>query len=144
MKFRLLTSSHADESGRSYEKGAIIESSKDLVAMFGKEKFEAVSSAVAATAPAAPPAAKKEPQSSAPAAEVDTVETKEVEPVESELGENVTAKFPTAQENGLIVLHKGKKYFVADEGTPNEKLNTDDDLKNQSEVEDWLVKFVGA
>jgi hypothetical protein len=56
-------------------------------------------------------------------------EKEDTAPVESELGENVTAKFGVAVKNGFNVFKDGKKYFVTEEGNINESMNNNPLMK---------------
>ncbi len=141
MKFRVKDGIHVDlATNTTYKKGALVESDDDLCAAF-VNKFERVYDEQLAYAPAEVQAAAMQgaaelaPQ--APAAA--KAATQPPPPAASKLGADVTADFPAAVEEDLLVLKKGSKYFVAKPGEQDKQLN-DEPLK-KDEVSEFIAKL---
>lgn len=134
-KFRVMDSSHV-ENKRLYEKGDVVETTRDLVAMFGP-KFKRVSDAAIPTI--APPLNDQgtPPRIETPAGP-DDVETEEEGIVTSPLGDDVTSQFLIEGDKHLV-FRKGAKYFVAYATDPNTALNEKGIKK--AEVEDFIREY---
>lgn len=148
-KFKVLSGSHQDETGKVFKPGEIVTTARNLVASFGEEKFELVSGAAAkviniepakpATPPNPPasPNAEQEPENKGQGQE-----NGEDEPPagdeggeealkhpdstgRSELGEDVTKAFPIAVENEFKVFKgTGGWHYVTEPEAPKKALNT--------------------
>ena len=141
MKFRVKDGTHFDiATNTTYKKGALVESDDDLCAMF-VNKFDRIYDEQLAHAPAAVQAAAMagaaELAPAAPAAPV--VATQPSPPAASKLGADVTADFPAAVEEDLLVLKKGSKYFVAKPDEQDKQLN--DEPLTKSEVGPFIAKL---
>jgi hypothetical protein len=130
--------------GKVYKEGDIIESPHDLVTMF-PNKFEELSAEASREFKAAQKqreksekeAAEENPETSMSREEKigrnidpdDTDKIKDNKPMgtldaqESKLGENVTAEFDKAVEANVLVLKKGKNYFLARPDDPDRPIN---------------------
>jgi len=107
MLFKVLRGTHYRD-GKVYRKGDTIETSLDLVAMFGKARFERNFEAeqrtgsVVVNKPDIPPP-------------VDEAETQFDGSDDSiDYGEDVTSEFPTAEKIEVLVFEKLKWYTVVD------------------------------
>lgn len=112
MKFRVAEGSHTDLEGRTYRKGEVLESKKDLTKMW-VNKFERVQDNALITK-----AGKETKPVEDDEEEKLEEESKKVEDDtsdEDDKEEDVTAEFPKAEEAGVKVLKHGKVYGVFDE-----------------------------
>lgn len=112
MKFKVLIGFHADENGKSYGEGEIVETDRDLVAQFGANKFELVSGTPA---------------------QVENDDDDDSTGGDERPGEDVTEKFPEATEKAVEVYKDGKNYFVYDIES-GDILNDEEDLTSQKKV----------
>jgi len=142
MLFKLKRGSHLDAKGKVYKKGATIESSRDLVKIFGKVKFERDHAAEQRTGV---PVIDKKPAIPSPV--VKTEKSKKVEEPKntdtvkesSKYGKDVTSNFPTADDVEVDVFEKAKWYTVIDRAD-GEVLNTKK-LRKKS-VEPFLEQYL--
>ncbi len=128
MLFRLKGGSHAQD-GKVYKKGDVIETDRNLCAMF-RNKFERVyeqelkDTGTELKKPNIPPPVQSPPagKGDGEAAKLTPEPLPEVSPdadesekdVKSEHGDNVTAAFPAAEKIGLSVFEKSNWYVVVD------------------------------
>lgn len=154
-RFRVKESKHS-EGDRTYAKGEVVETERDLVALFGNTKFEELGDEeppeVKAKRKRMEERRKKEEEAAAeddatPSGATDDpirVEGKQrpreagtgrvldkdnvhdnVDPEEavSKLGDDVSDEYPKAKEADLLVLQRGKNFYVADKDDPDRALN---------------------
>jgi hypothetical protein len=133
-RFKLLRSS-CHENGRTYERGDIVPSPHDLVALFGKEKFEELH-----TAPV--PNQTTDPAVIAAVA-LGTAEVAAPTPVIATLGDEVTADFPSADESDLRIFKRGKAYFITRATTPNDALN-EEPIGSKVAVNEFVANLAKA
>lgn len=138
MLFKVLRGSHY-QGKKIYKKGETVESFRDLVAVFGKKKFERDYPAEQRTVSVA----RAKPNIPLP---VDDVE-EEVEEIEDDdkveeplsiHGENVTSEFPTAEKVDMIIFVKANWYSVIDK-RDNKVLNKK--KLRRKEVEPFLEQY---
>ena len=125
MLFRVLAGRFVDK-GHTYCKNDVVETSMDLIAMFGDLKFKRELELEMAknNTPAQDPSFKKP--------------SKVIEP----LGDDITVRYKTAKTNNLLVFKDDKDFFVAKEEDPETSLN-DNPLKRSEVIgfiEDLLKK----
>lgn len=132
MRFRLLPKAgNHSETGPDgqrvvYKAGDVIESDKDLVAMF-KGKFERVdlippaTEPTTPTVPVIPPPSQEQPPKATKAEAPDKSPVREGAP--SVLGRNVTKRFPRAVEEDFVVYANGGAFFVCEADDPNTPLH---------------------
>jgi hypothetical protein len=146
--------------GKTYNKGQIVPTNKDLVKAFGTQMFQETNKkgreidpdeVEADDAPVqledaretqAAEKTSKDASEASPAGSDDASDADAVEKVESSLGDDVSDKFPAkVVENDLAVLKKGKHYFVVDRDDPESPLK---DGKNEVELNSHkdVVAFV--
>lgn len=129
MKFRLTGGSHV-AGDRSYKKGDVIESDKDLVKIF-VNKFERLhdedTPVSKGTQIDVPGQAPRPAEAEEEAAEVEG------------LGVDVSAEFPEAAEADVLVFKAGKLYTVADADEPTKALNVDA-LTSKKAVKEYITK----
>lgn len=128
MLFRVLAGRHTANKV-VYAKDDIVESDRDLVALFGDNKFKReieLEMKQDKTSPADSKAETTEPPKST------KPKSKSTQPKPKD----VTKDYPLAADNGLLVTKIGRKYFVADEEDPDTPLN-DKGLK-LNEVEGFI------
>ena len=150
--FRVLGGSH-DEGGKIYQKGEQVASDRDLVSMFGRNKFEAVGDFTPAVVKSdktpipqtkkAVPRQEKNKSTIDPGTGIDL--SKEVDAADSKVdlldvhafGVDITEEFPKATEAGLRVYKKRGWCTVVDDGT---KVN-DKGIK-QADVEAFIANML--
>lgn len=142
--------------------GAIIESGRDLVKIFGKEVFELMpapapavtippvtiitESPKAPTKPVIPetvvvPNPSPVPEAKAPISpsveeEESEDELIDITEIESNLGKNVTKKFECAMQSTLCVFQSGIRYYVTKPENPGKALNKK--FLNKTAVDDFI------
>lgn len=128
MRFKLLAGGHTEAAGEHYTvQDGVFESEKDLVAIFGRTKFERVEDGTALGAKAAKLAGggREEAKAARPSA----------------FGDEVSDQFPKAGEAGLKVLKKGTKYTVVDADDPAKPLN-EEALTSKDKVNEFIGSFL--
>lgn len=154
--FKVLGGNHA-EGEKIYEVGKIVETTRDLIAMFGANKFketnkkgrvldpdedDATDLSEAEEKPAAQESSEAKSEANPKGTEADTNAT-QVEKIESKLGEDVSDQFgAVVSENDLAVVSKGKKFFVVDRDDPDAALNGDEELTSKKAVNVFVDKFL--
>lgn len=166
--FKVLGASH-QEGERNFAKGKIVETERDLVAMFGANKFRET------TKKGRPLHVEDEDEDEVtdlendedkPASKKSSKETKkatdagdskgetpqsdaesnapEYESIQSKLGEDVSEQFGGVKlmEQSLAVVHKGKEYHVVDRDTPDGALNGDAKLTSKAKVQEFLDEYL--
>jgi len=136
MLFKLKRGKHCQRDNKVYKKGDTVESSLDLVTVFGKAKFERDYEAEKKIGIAA---VISKPNISPP---VDKVEDKgegKSKSVLSPFGKDVTSEFPAAEKIEVSVFEKSRWYTVVDEA--------DDSVLNKKslrrkEVEPFLNQYL--
>lgn len=148
--FRVLDGIHTDAAGVEHKKGSIVESTVDLCSLF-ENKFVEVQTGNVAVLPAAEPAKSAEPVKESEAPKQDEASAEEDDDKDaplshpdatgrSELGEDVTKKFPEAVDADLKVFHKGGWHYVTEPDKPGVALN-DKGLKKAG-VASFIKKFL--
>jgi len=150
-RYKVLEGRHTDSNGKDYQKGEIIESTKDLMKIF-QNKFVLVSGdpaadisvKIPAPAPILPvkiPIAAALPNVKIPAPL--PVPIAPVAPVAPEagspLGTDITDRFPAAIKAQLKVFRKGKDYFVTEVSDIAEALN--DTPLNKIQVDEFVKAY---
>lgn len=118
MKFKVLIGTHADERGKSYGVGDVVESASDLVARFGANKFECIDDTQAAPS---------DDESGSTGGDNEN----------DQRGEDVTEKFPESTEKAVNVRKDGKEYLVYDNDT-GDLLNDDESLTSIPKVQAFI------
>lgn len=117
-QFVLTGGGHRESDGTSYTRGEVVESDRDLVALF-PNKFAPVGTSEAAVAQAR-------------AKEKAGVK----EEADDKAGDDITKDFAKADACGVVVRRDGRKYQVYD-ATDGELLN-DEPLTKKSDVTDFI------
>jgi len=150
--------------GKTYEKGQVVPTEKDLVKAFGANMFKETNKKGQVVDPSdddedgevvklgdegetnAPVKSKQETNDADLAGSDDASDADKVEKVESSLGDDVSDKFPAKiVENDLAVLKKGKHYFVVDRDDPETPLKdgkNEVELNNKDDVNAFVDKFL--
>ena len=143
MLFKLKRGTHYDRNGKVCKKGDIVESSRDLVAVFSKEKFERdfvaeqKAGVVTVSKPNIPPPVDKDEDRIEDEVEDDVEETKSESL--STYGKDVTSKFPTAEKVEVSVFEKSKWYTIVDKAD-GEVLN--EKKLRKKEVKPFLEQYL--
>ena len=130
MLFKVLAGRHT-AAKVVYSAGDIVESDRDLVALFGDNKFQRDLEAEA----------KQKASVSKPPAEEAPKKTSSKKTT-TKKPKDVTDKFKSAVDNDLLITKIGKKYFVAEKANPDDILH-EDSLK-QDEVEEFINELYEA
>lgn len=159
--FKVLAGNH-QEGDTTYEKGKIVETTRNLTEMFGPNRFKETNSKgrvinaddddeleddttdldTAAEKPAKKKASEESNEQDPKRSDADS-DAKTVEKIESTLGDDVSDKFTQeVSDNDLAVVHKGKKYFVVDRDEPNSPLNSKEELTSKAAVEEFVANFL--
>ena len=136
MIFKVKRGTHYGADGKAYKKGALVESSRDLVAVFSKAKFERDYAAEQKTDGTT---ANSKPNIPRSASKLKAKKSKKE--VSSEHGIDVTSEFPTATKVGVKVFEKSKWYTAVDE--------QDDEVLNEKklrrkDVESFLEQYLNV
>lgn len=164
--FKVLGGNH-QEGEKTYERGKIVKTDRDLVKMFGSNTFletdsrgrplttaeedaevtdldnDEETAPVKKTSKDAKKAAVAEESEGEKAENDDKQESEPVEKLASKLGEDVTALFGNkVAENAMGVIKKGKAFFVVDRDTPDVPMNKDKALTSVKQVEAFLADYI--
>lgn len=146
--FEVLAGSHI-EGSKEYNKGETVPCGRDLVAIFGDNKFKEVFPVAAPveapkkndTQPPADTGAKSDAKSDDAPEGGDKGKLDHPDDTgRSELGENVTKSFPKAVEADLQVFKKGVWHYVVDPADPAEALN--EKALKADQVDGFLAKYL--
>ena len=160
MKFLLKEGLHSElDQIIPYEKGSVIETSRDLVRIYGPEKFQRADDSVPATrnpditnAPQAVIQAKakaaviEEDEAVILKTKVSPEDTKtpaasaETEEESLPEGDNVTSTFPAAKANDLLVIKHGNAYTVYDD-LEKKTVESEVKLTSKDKVSAFLDSF---
>jgi len=141
-RYKLVGASHV-EGKRTFQRGDVIESTKNLAAAFPL-KFQLVVDpppAVSVDPPAMPPLATQAELDAITAQAGAGVAGPPEGVVPSTLGADVTEAFKDAAAKGLLVLKQGAKHNVARASAPNAALN--DELLTKMEAKAFIADYDG-
>jgi hypothetical protein len=114
MRFQLVSAASHVEGNRTYGKGDIVKSDKDLVVMF-PNRFRRVPDEEAVQALTTPPPAPEAQEAPLPPAD----------PPAPTLGMDKTVEFDGAEKAGVLVFKHGQKFNIAKRSAPTVPVNVD-------------------